>query len=160
MAHAVRHPHRRAAVCHVAFNVLLLLIFNEYINLHRLSVIPAFLASLMFFQIALFNGNTKNDTASDTAYSIGNMIRLTDEEQKSQYSYLKHSFLLCVPFEVPLIFFLPSYCKMMGVFFYVCAYIIGGAVFKIKNGKAIQERINKEKKELEEQKKREELGLK
>ena len=38
--------------------------------------------------------------------------------------------------------------------------IIGSIVFKLKKGQEIQNRIIKEKKELEEQIKREEMGLK
>ena len=146
--------------CHIVVNIALLIIFSAYLELHLLSVLPVFLIVLMFFQTTLFKLDTKNDTVGDTAYSVGNAARLTDEEQKCQYSYLKHSFLLCIPFEIPLIFFLPSYWKLIGIVPYILAYIIGGVVFKLKHGNAIQERINREKKELEEQTAREELGLK
>ena len=146
--------------CHVVANIALLIIFRAYIELHLLSVLPAFLIALMFFQTTLFKVNAKNDTIGDTAYSVGNTVRLTEEEQAIQYSYLRHSFLFCVPFEIPLIFFLSSYWKLFGIIPYILAYIIGGAVFKLKKGQEIQNRIIKEKKELEEQIKREEMGLK
>ncbi|MBQ1262420.1 MAG: hypothetical protein IIY01_05755, partial [Clostridia bacterium] len=111
-------------------------------------------------QATLFKTNAKNDTIGDTAYSVGNTVRLTEEEQECQYSYLRHSFLFCVPFEIPLIFFLSSYWKLFGIIPYILAYIIGSIVFKLKKGQEIQNRIIKEKKELEEQIKREETGLK
>ena len=146
--------------CHIVVNIALLIIFNAYIELHLLSVLPVFLIVLMFFQATLFKENAKNDTIGDTAYSVGNTVRLTEEEQAIQYSYLRHSFLFCVPFEIPLIFFLPSYWKLLGIIPYILAYIIGSIVFKLKKGQEIQNRIIKEKKELEEQIKREEMGLK
>ena len=146
--------------CHIVVNIALLIIFSAYIELHILSVLPMFLIVLMLFQATLFKANSNNDTIGDTAYSVGNAVRLTEEEQAIQYSYLRHSFLFCVPFEIPLIFFLSSYWKLFGIIPYILAYIIGSIVFKLKHGNAIQERINREKKELEEQTAREELGLK
>ena len=146
--------------CHIVVNIALLIIFSAYIELHLLSVLPVFLMALMFFQATLFKANAKNDTIGDTAYSVGNTVRLTEEEQAIQYSYLRHSFLFCVPFEIPLIFFLSSYWKLFGIIPYILAYIIGSIVFKLKKGQEIQNRIIKEKKELEEQIKREEMGLK
>ena len=146
--------------CHIVVNIALLIIFSAYIELHLLSVLPVFLMVLMFFQATLFKANAKNDTIGDTAYSVGNTVRLTEEEQAIQYSYLRHSFLFCVPFEITLIFFLSSYWKLFGIIPYILAYIIGSIVFKLKKGQEIQNRIIKEKKELEEQIKREEMGLK
>ena len=146
--------------CHILINAVLLLVFSSHIKFHALSLLPIFLIALMLFQTTLFKLDTKNDTVGDTAYSVGNTVRLTEEEQACQYSYLKHSFLLCIPFEIPLIFFLPSYWKLIGIVPYILAYIIGAVVFKVKRGNVIQERINREKKELEEQTAREELGLK
>ena len=145
---------------HAFINIVLLLVFHSDIKPHFMSLLPIFLIALMLFQTTLFKMDAKNDTIGDTAYSVGNTVRLTDQEQALQYSYLKHSFLLCVPFEIPLIFFLSSYWKLIGIIPYILAYIIGGIVFKIKNGKAIQERMNREEKELEKQIQREEMGLK
>ena len=146
--------------CHIVVNIALLIIFSAYVELHLLSVLPVFLIALMFFQATLFKANAKNDTIGDTAYSVGNTVRLTEEEQAIQYSYLRHSFLFCVPFEIPLIFFLSSYWKLFGIIPYILAYIIGSIVFKLRKGQEIQNRIIKEKKELEEQIRREEMGLK
>ena len=146
--------------CHIVVNIALLIIFSAYVELHLLSVLPVFLIVLMLFQATLFKTNAKNDTIGDTAYSVGNTVRLTEEEQECQYSYLRHSFLFCVPFEIPLIFFLPSYWKLFGIIPYILAYIIGSIVFKLKKGQGIQNRIIKEKKELEEQIRLEEMGLK
>ncbi len=145
---------------HIAINTVLLIAFYSHINFHVLSLIPIFLVALMLFQTTFFKIDSKKDSCGDTAYSVGNGVRLTEQEQAYQYAYLKHSFLLCIPFEWPLIFFFASYWKLIGIVPYILAYVIGAVVFKVKNGKAIQARINREKKELEEQMKREKMGLK
>ena len=139
---------------HLAVNIILLITFRNYINLHLWSLLPVFFAALMFIQILLF----KDKTADDTMYSAE--IGLTKQEKERQYVYLRHAFLFCIPFEIPLIFFLPSYFKLVGILPYIFAYLMGGIAFRIKFGKEIQERIDKEKKELENQKQQEELGLK
>ena len=144
--------------CHIVINVVFGVAFSSHIQFHILSIVPIILIALMLFQTTLFKADTK--AVGDTAYSVGNTVRLTDEEQTLQYSYLKHSFLLCIPFELPLIFFLPSYWKLLGLVPYIFAYIIGGVVFKVKMGKQIKIRVEAEKRNLEEQRKREELGIK
>lgn len=144
---------------HIIINILMLIFFSEFVNIHLLSVLPIFLFCLMIFQITLFKRDNQRTTIGDTSYSVGNTVRLTDEELDYQNSYLRLSFLLCLPFEIPLIFFLSSYLKLLSVIPYIIAYIIGGIVFKVKFKKKIQSRIEAEKKELEEQKKREELGV-
>ena len=145
---------------HVILNATLLILFSTHAKFQIFSLIPAFLIILMLFQITLFKSNAQSGTIENTTYSVGNTIKLTPKEQESQYSYLRHSFLLCIPFELPLIFFLDSYWKLVGVLPYIFSYIIGGVVFKIKNGAEIKNRIDLEKKRLEEQIKREEMGLK
>lgn len=144
---------------HIIINILMLIFFSEFVNIHLLSVLPIFLMCLMIFQTTLFKRDNQRTTTGDTSYSVGNTVRLTDEELNYQNLFLRHSFLVCLPFEIPMIFFLSSYLKLLCVLPYICAYIIGGVVFKVKFGKEIQSRIEDEKKELEEQKKREELGL-
>ena len=122
---------------HIAINIVLIVCFRSHINVHLLSILPVFFSCLMAFQVTLFKVENQRSATGDTAYSVGNAVRLTDEEMDCQYSYLRHSFLVCIPFE-----------------------IIGGIIFKVKKGKEIQDRINKEKIELEEQIRREEMGLK
>lgn len=145
---------------HIAINIVLIVCFRSHINVHLLSILPVFFSCLMAFQVTLFKVENQRSATGETAYSVGNAVRLTDKEMDCQYSYLRHSFLVCIPFEIPLIFFLTSYWKLFGIIPYILAYIIGGIIFKVKKGKEIQDRINKEKKELEEQIRREEMGLK
>lgn len=146
-------------VCHLILNTVLLLVFSSHIQLHILSLIPLFLILLMIFQITLFKSFSKNDNVGDTAYSVGDTVRLTEEEQACQYSYLKHSFLLFIPFEVPFVFFFSSFWKFLGIVPYILAYVVGGIFFRAAKGREIKNRIKSEEKELQEQKKREELGF-
>ena len=92
--------------------------------------------------------------------SVGDVVRLTDEERENKCSIFRHSFLFFIPFELPFVFLLPSYLKLLCLIPFVLAYVVGGVVFKIKYGKQIQDRLNKEYRELEEQKQREEMGIK
>ena len=140
--------------CHLAIDLILLIVFNNYINLHILSLLPIFFVVLMIIQILVL----KDDTASDTTYSVG--VGLTKQEETCQRSYLRHAFLLSIPFEFPLVLFLPSYLKLICIVPYILSYILGSIVFRFKMSKQIQDRMDREKNELEEQKRREELGLK
>lgn len=145
---------------HIIINIILIVCFRSYMNIHLLSILPIFLSCLMAFQVTLFKVENHRSTTGDTAFSVRNTVRLTDKEMNCQFSYLRHSFLVCIPFEIPLIFFLSSYWKLLSIVPYVFAFILGGIVCKMKMGKQIKLRIDEEKKELEEQIKREEIGLK
>ncbi len=141
-------------------NVGLLVAFWSRINLHPLSLLPVFFIALMIYNAILVGGESKNSGALDTAYAVGDTVRLLDAEQACQFSYLKYGFLICIPLEIPLIFFLPWYWKLIAILPFVLSYMIGGFMFKTKMGKAIKNRIDEENKELAEQIKREESGLK
>lgn len=145
-------------VVHIILNVLLLIGFSSNINIHFLSVVPLFVIALMAIQAKLFVAD--NNSIESTAFSAGDTVRLTNAEQNTMYVYLKQSFLILLPFEFPFVFFLPSYAKLLSLILYAFAYILGGIIFKIKFGKAIQDRIKSEKKELQDQKEQEELGQK
>lgn len=145
-------------LCHIVINAILLIVFSSNIDFHVLSVLPLFLIALMIFQATQFKRDKNEADFGDTAYSVGDTARLTDAEQDLLYSYLQRALLIALPFELPLIFFFSSYLKLFGLLPYFLAYILGGIVFKVKKGKYIQNRIRKEKKELEEQRQKEELG--
>ena len=144
----------------LAINAILLVAFTSGINLHFLSILPAFLLVLMIFQAFLFKSSGNDDSSFDTAYSVGDTVRLTNKEQSKLYSYMKCSFLTLAPFELPIIFFLPTYWKFVAFIPYILAYLVGSICFKIKVGKSINARAKAEANELKEQIKKEELGLK
>ncbi len=148
-------------ITQIIVNIVLLVVFRDSITIGLLSVFPLFIIFLMAFQTVFFKSDKKQDpTATNTAYPIGESVSLTNEEQDKMYEYLKISFWVLLPLEIPFIFFLTSYAKLLCLLPYIFAYILGGSIFKIKMGKAIQERVELEKRELQEQMRKEELGLK
>ena len=74
--------------------------------------------------------------------------------------YFRVIFLLMIPFEIPFIFFLPSYFKLLSLIPFIFAYVLGGVITRKKMGKRVEARLSAEAQELAEQKRREELGLK
>ena len=145
-------------IAQIIANIALIVIFYSKLIVHTFSIVPILLIGLMLTQRSLLKIN-KND-CGDTAYSAGDVVRLTDGEREKKCSIFRHSFLFFIPFELPFIFLLPSYLKLLCLIPFVLAYVVGGVVFKIKYGKQIQDRLNKEYRELEEQKQREEMGIK
>ena len=145
-------------IAQIIANVALIVIFYSKLIVHTFSIVPILLIGIMLTQRSLLKINKKD--CGDTAYSVGDVVRLTDEERENKCSIFRHSFLFFIPFELPFIFLLPSYLKLLCLIPFVLAYVVGGVVFKIKYGKQIQDRLNKEYRELEEQKKREEMGIK
>ena len=139
-------------------NILSVVLFRDSISIDFFSVLPAFLIILMCIQASMFKVDMHISSVGDTAYSTSNTVRLTDEELKKQYEYLKYSFYILIPFVVTFIFFFDSYLKLLSVIVYIFAYILGGIIFIIKNGKSIKKRFESEKEELSKQKQNEELG--
>ena len=145
-------------IVQIALNIALIVIFYSKIILHTFSIVPILLIGIMLTQRSLLKINKKD--CGDTGYSVGDVVRLTDEERENKCSIFRHSFLFFIPFELPFVFLLPSYLKLLCLIPFVLAFVVAGVVFKIKYGKQIKDRLNKENIELEAQKKREEMGIK
>lgn len=144
---------------HFILNAVLLVVFHSSVSLDMMAVLPAFVFTLMILQAGLFKSCGSDGTLTDTAYSVGDTVRLTNEEQSNLYAYLRHSFLAFAPFLLPIVLFLPSYWKFVAFVPYVLSYLVGAICFKVLAGKAIRERAKTEERELKEQIKKEELGL-
>ena len=145
---------------HALINAVLLIVFHNHIILHYLSVAPIVLIVMMLFNQLFFKERTEEKTYyGDTAYSPSE-TRLSFEEQKEANAYFRLSFLLMIPFEIPFVFFLPSYFKLFSLIPCILAYVLGGLIAHKKMGKRVKARLDAEKQELVEQKRREELGLK
>lgn len=137
---------------HAVLNFGLLFAFWDKIRLHPISLLPLALIAVAVVQLMTFRVEGK-------AYSES-AIRLTAEEENAMLGYLKIAFLLMLPFQLPFVFFFASYWKLFCLIPYCFAYVLGGIVWRMKAGSSIRSRLNLEKKELEEQRRREELGLK
>ena len=145
---------------HAVMNAVLLIAFHNSITFHYLSLAPLVLTAIMLFNSFFYKEQTEEKTYyGDTAYSESSP-RLSFEEQKEAYGYFRLSFLLMIPFEIPFIFFLPSYFKLFSLVPFILAYVLGGLISRKKMGKRVKARLDAEKQELAEQKRREELGLK
>ena len=145
---------------HAVINAVLLIAFHNSIAFHYLSLAPLVLIAIMLFNLLLFKEQTKEKTYyGDTAYSES-AARLSFGEQKEANAYFRLSFLLMIPFEIPFIFFLPSYFKLFSLIPFILAYVLGGLISRKKMGERVKARLDAEKQELVEQKCREELGLK
>ena len=147
-------------VIHAVINAVLLITFHNSIVIHYLSMAPLVLIAIVLFNLLLFKEQTEEKTYyGDTAYSES-AARLSFEEQKEANAYFHLSFLLMIPFEIPFIFFLPSYFKLFSLVPFILAYVLGGLISRKKMGERVKARLDAEKQELAEQKRREELGLK
>lgn len=137
----------------VGANIVSFFVFSNYINISVMSIIPLILIVLAVFQSVYFNKQSENNDFN-TAYGSG----FTENEQAQLSKYTSKTLLLVIPFIVPFIFYFTSGLKLITILFYVLSLIIGPVVYRIKNKDDLNRRINKQKKELEEQKKREEMG--
>ena len=145
---------------HAVINAVLLIVFHNSIVIHYLSLAPLVLVAIMLFNLFLFKERAEETTYyGDTAYSESSTL-LNFEEQKEAYMYFRVAFLLMLPFEIPFIFFLPSYFKLFSLIPFILAYVLGGLISRKKMGERVKARLDAEKQELAEQKRREELGLK
>ena len=145
---------------HAVINAVLLIAFHNSIVIQHLSTAPIVLIAIMLFNLLLFKEQIEKKTYyGDTAYSES-ATRLNFEEQKAANAYFRLVFLLMLPFEIPFIFFLPSYFKLFCLIPFVLAYALGGLIFRKKMGGRVKARLDAEKQELAEQKRREELGIK
>lgn len=149
---------------HAVINAMLLIVLHNRIILHHLSIAPLVLMAMMGFNILLFKEGAEEETNyGNTAYTPGNTgtaAQLTFEERKEANGYFRSAFLLMLPFEIPFVFFLPSYFKLFSLVPCLLAYILGGVITKRKMRGRIQKRLEEERRDLQEQKRREELGLK
>lgn len=140
----------------VILNIVFLFLFSGNINITTSSLVPVAVIFAMLFQgLIIFS---KDSTTTDTAYASDDLARLSYTEQSDLYRILRKTFLLSVPFCIPFIFFFKTYVKLLSILVYFLSFILGGIVFKLKNNRKIKGRIMQEMFELEEQKKKEELG--
>ncbi len=135
----------------VSANIVSVLVFRNYINISVMSTIPLILIVLSVFQAVYFN---KHNELNTTAYGSG----FTKNEEAELSKYTSKSLLSVIPVMIPFILFFDSLLKIISVLLYIFGFIAGPVIYKIKHRDDLNSRINREKKELEEQKKREEMG--
>ena len=137
----------------LALNAASLLLFHEHINISAVSAMPILLLADSIFQAAYYH-NHKNKELN-TAHSVDTNI--TDEDWAQVTVYIVYSNLLAIPLFLPFIWFF-SWGKLLSFVLFLAAFAGGGIWYRVKHGNELHERHRKESKELEEQRKREELG--
>ena len=137
----------------LGLNLFGALVFRERLNLEYHSLIPLFLIGLSIFQIAYFSRHpTKRE------YHSNNASDLTDAEWEQMMRYSVRSYLVFIPFLIPFVCFFSHWGKLLSIPVFFAAFVGGAVAYRIRHQKEYQARFAKEDRELEAQKKREELG--
>ena len=136
-------------IAHLIINILLLVFLWDKVNIDLLSLLPLFVIAFMGLQIFVFKSFQQQNSATDSAYPIANIARLTEDEQSNLYSCMTVSFLILLPFEIPFIFFF-AYAKFFSVIPYILAFVLGRIIFKAKYEKDMKLRLKNEQNQLPE----------
>lgn len=137
----------------LTLNVLSLILFHKSIHMAYLSLIPLCLLVNSIFQ-AYYHAN-RQAQEPNTTYSAKSNLTVLEWEQVSRYTI--HSHLIFIPLYLPFVFFF-SWGKLLSFVLFVAAFLGGSIRFRIRHGKEMQERYRQEKRELNEQQKKEEMG--
>lgn len=137
----------------IIINVIIVVVFYKTINITALSILPLFLIALSIFQALTFK-KEKVENGFRTMYGSN----LTADEENSMFSNCSTFLFLTIPWMIPFIIFFSSPIKVLSILVYVIGLLGGSVLYRIKNKGKIVSRINSEKRELQEQEQKEELG--
>lgn len=130
-----------------------LILFHESIHVAYLSLMPLCLLGNSIFQ-AYYYANHK---AQDFKTTYSEKSNITDQEWEQLTRDMINSHLIAIPLYVPFLFFF-SWGKILSFILFVTAFLGGSIRFRIRHGKEMQERYQQEKRALDEQQKKEEMG--
>ncbi len=140
-------PYATSGILTLIFAIL----FSEKISFHIAPVIV--IVSLVLQAIILF----ARDVAENTNASSGD---LNSAEVYTLMKTIAYATLFAIPFVFPFAFFFSWQIKTaVSLSAWLLTFVVGFAVFRLKYGNEVKNRMNVEEKELFEQKKREEQGL-
>ena len=137
----------------ILFNIIITVIFYENINITGLSVVPLFLIILMIFQSFIF----KTEKV-ESEFQIQYGSKLTVDEENRMFSITSVFIFATVPWMIPFIVFFSSPIKLLSIGVYLFGLVGGFVLYRIKNNKKIERRIEAEEKERKAQEKMEQLG--
>ena len=137
----------------LGLNLVGVIVFHENLNLVFNSVIPLFMIGLSIFQIAYFS---KHPNKKD--FNTHNDSDLTEGEWEKMTSYMIASYLIFIPWMLPFVWFFSAGVKLISILVFLLAFTGGMIWYRLRHRKEYEARFAKENKELEEQRKREELG--
>lgn len=128
--------------------------FNEFLNITCYSLVPVVLIMLMAIQAGYcYSIRTKEDFHSSS------MSEFKESEVIELSVYMTNSFSLFIPPLIPFVLFFSNAAKVFpALLIYFVSLIAGIIFFRIHNRKRFKDKFLRERKELEEQLKKEELG--
>ena len=130
-------------------------LFWNRINLTPLSVLPLALIGVMLLQIVLFKGDF-SETGFRTAYGSA----LSEREEKGLLSCITLSMELFLPLLCPFVLFFSSGWKLLSLAVYVLGLVTGSAVWKIRHGGRVKQRLLEEAEEKRRAQEQESMGKK
>ena len=137
----------------LGLNLIGVIVFHEHLNLVFNSVIPLFMIGLSIFQVGYFSRHPhKKD------FNTNNDSDLTEGEWERMTSYMIASYLIFIPLMIPFVWFFSAGVKLISILVFLLAFTGGMLWYRLRHRKEYGARFAKENKELEEQRKREELG--
>lgn len=134
-------------------NVVATVVFFNQLSINTMSIMPAFLIVLMIFQGMIF----KHEKV-ENGFRIKYRGNLTADEENSMFDVGSRFLFGTIPWMIPFVFFFSKFVKALSIIVYFVGLCGGLFVYRIKNKRRINTRIDNEKAELLDQEKKEELG--
>ena len=139
-------------VC-VGIGILCCVFMPQYINITATSIVPVAMILLTILQVCLFKDGEQTEGFS-TAYGSD----INAAEHNTWTYYIRFSLMLSLPWQLAFVIFFPNAVKFLSCLCYVAFFVAGGMFFRVKHGKQIKHRHQSQRDELEEQRKKEEMG--
>lgn len=137
--------------CSSAVVVLAVAAFRERWVLTAWSAVPLFLALLSVFLVCHFRSEAEQ--LERTAYGSD----LTEREQCVLWRYMSFAFAVLTPWQGIFVFFF-EWGKLCTIVLFLVSFLTAPILFRLRFGKQIRARRERERIELEEQRKKEEQG--
>ncbi len=138
-------------VVSLALTIIFGFVFSSKIVLDYSSITPIFISVIMAIQAFVIKYST-----SSTNFSNGN---LSNEEVITLVKTISITTIYLIPLNFPLVIFFGTRGKIIvALLILFSSYAIGLGVFRLKHRIKIEERLVKEKTDLQEQLKKEEMG--
>ena len=138
-------------------NVVLILALFGSVNITFISVVPVATIIVEILMAFVFKSAVSDNSMNNIAYNTSQPV-LTEKEIMDRSKHISEALFMAVPLQIPFVFFFANGIKYLSIIIFVVSLMVGGIVFKIKVGHSIKTRQSIISSELEEQKKKEEMG--
>ncbi len=140
-------------VASITVEILCVVMLPQYICITSLSLVPVAMILLTILQVCLFKDSQQEEGFS-TAYGSD----LNAQEQRTWTQDMRFFLMLSLPWQFAFVMFFHSPVKLLSCLWYLAFFVAGSIAFRVKHGKQIGKCQQTQRDELEEQRKREELG--